>query len=124
MQADNIPMAARILAYYFIIGSLPAILFALFGFTIPAEEISNQPAYIERDRVFITLMKILMFGALLLYSLAHLFGGVGLIRGKKWGYNVAWILSLSIFHLNPFSIPGLIVCLRKDVQEFYNETND
>ena len=119
MKEGPIPGSARFLALYLIIGSLPCILFAMFCFTIPVEELTSQPLYIERDRGFITLMKILMFGSLLLYSLVHLAGGIGLIRGKSWGYKIALWLSVGILHLNPFAVPNLIICLRENVRQYY-----
>lgn len=118
----KVPGSATGLAWYFIVGALPFILFALMGFSIPPEELTNHPQHIDRDRGFLNFLKVVMFGGLLVYSVVHLVGGIGLLRSKKWGYKTAKILSiLGIFHLNPFAVPGLIICSKKNVREFYGE---
>ena len=118
--AGPVPTSAKWLAWYYILGSLPFVLFSLFGFSIPEEELTNQPDYIERDRNFLLGLKILMFGAILVYSILHLLAGIGLLRLKKRAFKTARILSiLGIFHLNPLALPGLIVCSKKDVARLY-----
>jgi hypothetical protein len=114
------PGSVSFLVWYYMIGAIPVMLFSLFGFTIPVEELTNHPEYIERDRGFLTAIKVLMFGGLLLYSGLHLLAGFKLLGGKKSGYIIAKILSiLGIFHLNPFAVPGLIVLSKKDVQQHF-----
>ena len=65
-------------------------------------------------------IKILMAGGMLLYSLAHLLAGIGLLQGKRWAHRTAIILSiLGLLHLNPFALPGLIICYRANVKAAY-----
>ena len=121
-NAADLPGGAKFLAWYYIIGSVPFVLFALFGFTIPVEELTNHPQNIERDRAFLSILKVLMFGAVLIYSMVHIFAAIGLLKLKRWGFMTAKILSvLGIFHLNLFAVPGLVICFRKDVAQSYAE---
>jgi hypothetical protein len=119
-HSKEFPRSVKFLAYYYAVLAIPFIAFSLFGFTIPAEELTNHPEYLDRDRGFITGMKMLMFGGLLLYSLAHLVSAIQLLRGKSRGYRIACVLSnLGMFHFNPFAIPGLMICKRQNVQDFF-----
>ncbi len=119
-HSSGLPGSVKFLGWYYAVAAVPFILFALFGFTIPAEDLTNHPEHLERDRGFLTGVKILIFGGMLLYASAHAAGAVGLLRGRRWGYRFAWVLSiLGILHLNPFAIPGLVICLRKNVREFF-----
>ncbi|BCX47481.1 hypothetical protein HAHE_13890 [Haloferula helveola] len=114
------PGGVRFLAWYYLIGAAPFILFALFGFTIPPEEFTNHPEYIDRDRGMIQALKVLMFGGMLLYAVAHAIAGTGLLRGKGWAYIFAWVLTgLGLLHLNLFAVAGLIVCLRSDTRAYF-----
>ena len=117
----QLPSSVKFLAWYYIIGAIPFILFSLFCFTIPPEKLTNHPEYIDRDRGFIIFLKVLMFGGFLVYAMVHVASGVGMLRFKKWGYITACILTgLGVMHLNPFTIPGAIICLRKNVREFFS----
>jgi hypothetical protein len=105
-HSNGLPNSVRFLGFFYSVAAVPCIGFALFGFTIPPEELTNHPHYLERDRGFIEGMKILMFGGMLLYSSAHGVAAVGLFLGKRWGYLTAWVLTiLGLLHFNPFAIP-------------------
>lgn len=120
VRSGHLPGSVRFLGWYYAIGAVPFIALALFGFTIPAEEMTNHPEHLDRDRGFIVGMKVLMFGGLLLYALAHGIGALGLLRGRRWGCRIAWVLSiLGILHLNLLAIPGLIICARQNVRDFF-----
>lgn len=118
-QRETLPKSVRFLALYYIVGAVPVMLFALFCFTIPPEELTNHPEQIERDRAFLQILKVVMFGGLFLYALIHEVAGFGLLRGKRWSYWMAMILSiLGALHLNPFAVPGLVICLRQNVRAY------
>ena len=115
------PTGVKVLGWYYLIGAIPFILLSFLFFTIPIEELTNHPQYIERDRAFLNAVRYLIFGGLLLYSTCYLIGAVGLLKGKRWGYFFALILSvIGAIHLNPFVIPGLIVCLGKKARAYFN----
>lgn len=121
MPQGELPKSARFLAWYYLVGAAPFILFALFGLTIPPEDLTNHPQSIERDRAFIQAMKVLIFGALLVYALAHALAGFGVLKSKRWGYIAALVLSLlGAIHLNPFAVPGLVICFRSNVREYFS----
>jgi len=110
----KLPSSLVFLAIYYIIGAIPFILFSLYVFTIPEEELTNHPENIDRSRTFLTIIKFLMGGGLLIYSFAHLISGIAMLKAKKWALWTSRILSiLGAIHLNPFAIPGLIISFNK-----------
>ena len=122
MGGDGIiPTKVKYVDCYFIVGAFPFILFALFCFFIPVEELTNHPQELERDRAFLEFIRNLMSTGLLVYSLFHLIGGVLLLKGSKIGFIMIFALSLmGAISMNPLIVPGLAICLDKQVRGVFN----